>query len=806
MSVNPIDGAVGIAYDAKTDPKTGKVTVTYQGKTTTYKNYKEFVELFKKDYDAKHPPFDQKGTTVESNPNNKELTEEQKAAKAEAKQAELDEIAQAKEAATKNDKVAQVAKDGVETEYGVITSHGKGTAYTFDIKAPEKEKQKTTKAAEQARMARYFDEKSGEWIEVKDGKTIKEVRAELKAKRKELKQEIQDAKKELKADKKNGSVSLEKLKEDNIRLAQAREEYAQAKQAHKASKGRGISGDTRAFNRNVKANNRLVNREVFYDKADAKAAKKDAEFAGKTIKVASENDIAVLRQLSATAQMHYEESSSPNEKALWGELANLFKDENGKEVDIKNVDTKKIQDALIDLTGGDMRLNYTEQQIIAKETGMSMSQVRHAFKTYGFEAPHPMGKRLVNGLVAAAPVAASMGLGYLLSKSKSSSKAHAESTVEDHAISDAHQTTVENGEVTATAHAHAETEGFKFDWIDPDTGAEIHRRFSGQVDDVIESVTEYYEAIAQADAHAEAHAKAFASADAACTAVAALKPAVLAAAPAIAFLAGMCKTPVEINAAKRGVTTQKMATYVEAFRKNKNKNIGNQIIQMAGQITGDKAVDRALIVAVLDHDIGSQNTTPRTRELRNALAHLDAIKAEVDKFKKLPPKEEPTPAPTEAPTECPVDLYETPNTYIHKRKAGDTWTGLVKAYYPDCLNGKHSISECIRELKKQLAYDDDGNFHQDLYTSLLKGHDIPKELKMPEMIFDSPINKDAKVKAEKIVHGKGRGPVLDKAGRTYYHASKQDCKDNEPTNAPEGTRVHTGGKTFEVVNGKWQQK
>ena len=76
MSVNPT-GAIG--YEAKTDRK-GRVTVTYQGKTTIYKNYNEFVELFKKQYDAQHPQVtDPKGTTVQKNPDAQELTPEQKA-------------------------------------------------------------------------------------------------------------------------------------------------------------------------------------------------------------------------------------------------------------------------------------------------------------------------------------------------------------------------------------------------------------------------------------------------------------------------------------------------------------------------------------------------------------------------------------------------------------------------------------------------------------------------------------------------------------------------------------------------------
>ena len=78
------------------------------------------------------------------------------------------------------------------------------------------------------------------------------------------------------------------------------------------------------------------------------------------------------------------------------------------------------------------------------------------------------------------------------------------------------------------------------------------------------------------------------------------------------------------------------------------------------ELSRENITQNALIAAVLRQDIGSQNTVATTRELRSALAHLDAIKAEVDKFKKLPPPpEEPVkPEPEKpTPTECPVDSW-----------------------------------------------------------------------------------------------------------------------------------------------------
>ena len=662
------------------------------------------------------------GTTVESNPDSGELTDEQRAAKERARQAELAEVEAAKR---------HVKKDGVTTEEGVITSHGNGTTYTFDIKAPTKHKEKTTKDEERARMARYYDEETGEWIERGEKyKTNKEVRKALKAKEKEIKSEAKAAKKEAKAANKEAKkareayakydaeiekllasgLTMDQIKKDHADLVKnwndakakfedsearsmdatarrmdAKEELSQVHQAHTASKRTnflrktGVGADKRAYNANVDAQNRLADRVVVRTEAEKDRIKNSPEMKDKDIKVASDKDIQVLKSLSTLARKYMDESSDPKEKAVWQELANLTKKDNDGRLYF-DADTKQVQDALIDLTGGDMRLNYTEQQIISKETGMSMSEVRSVFKTYGFEAPNPLGKRVVNGLVAAAPVAATMGLSYLLTKSKSSAEAHAESTAEDHAVADASQTTVVSGEVTA------EVEGQRLHFDFPD-GSEWNKVIAGK------SVTEYYEAVATANAHAEAHSKAFASATAACEAVATLSPAALVAAPALAFLAGFAKKPAEISAVQAGVTTEKMSKFVEVFKHNKNKNVGNQIIQMAGHITGDKAVDRALIVAVLNQDIGSQNTNPTLRELRNALNHLDAIKAEVDKFKKLPPAppEEPPTPPVEPPTPPveppappaePRKVYHADGNITHKVKKGEVLETIVKAKYP----------------------------------------------------------------------------------------------------------------------------
>lgn len=721
MSVNPIDvqklATTYTTFDAaKIALKNSEISMDEYNALITFKNESKDSANF---------------YGLESNPDKKELTAEEKVAKEKQHQAELDQIARMKE----------VAKNGVTTEEGVITSHD-GVAYTFDIKAPTTKKAKHTEKDEYDRMARYYDDKTGETITGRDN--LRAKRKEIKAAKKAAKKETKKYTKELKSAIKKGTVkdAMEvraKLAEAANKRAELTEEYAEIKQSHKASKGYGIDGDTRAYNRNVRANNRLVDREVFFTEKEADAVKKSPEGKDKNVKVASAQDRIALELFAATAQQHLDQASSPNEKAMWKELATLFKDKDGKPVE---PDTKKVQDALIDLTGGDMRLNYTEQKIISKELGISMGDVRHLFRTYGFEAPHPMGKRLENGLAGAVPVAATMGLSYLLTRNTS----RAESSAEAKAHSEASKTVV--------VEAYDSQPGQVFNWTDPETGEEITKRIAGS------------EAYAKAIATATAEADAFASATAIAEATAALSPVALAAAPALAFLTGAVKAPVENSAAKAGVTTQKMATYVESFKNNKNKNIGNQIIQMAGQITGDKAMDRALIVAVLDHDIGSQNTNPRTRELRNALAHLDAIKEAVHKFPKEPPK-----PPKEDPA-CEVDINKEIIEIKHQRKAGDTWSGIVNAYYPDCVK-VHGLKATIRSLKEALAVGEDGVRDDAKFKALLRATDIPKLMKLPMELMDCEINKDGAVVAQKFRKGGKSNNMQVGRGNVRYGA--QDC-------------------------------
>ena len=712
--------------------------------------------------------------------------------------------------------------NGVETASADITAHrsvsSKGeqsTSFTADLQAPKAKMEKHTRRQEKQEMARYYDEKTGTWIEAEsDSKEdLKANKAALKEKRAELKDDKKAAQKDAKAkmkaleeaNEKYQQARIAKMKgeatEEDVKAAEqevlaaredaraavekredAVEEYAQVRQAHKAAKGKGIGGDTRAFNKNVKANNRMVDREVYFTEAEADAAKAANPDNKGNIKVASKDDLNVLMALSMTAESQLEKAESPEAKALWTELANLFKDENGNPVDLDKVDTRKVQNALIDITGGDMKLDLSEQDVLKaelKDKGVSGGDIRHLFKTYGFDVANPTAKRIVNGLKEAAPVLVTMGLAQLLTRNKSKAVAHAEDR--QTATSTAQQTVTtvaedtQSATATATAHAEAWTEDQVFSYID-EYGRTRDLRIAGQFAEDTQTASEtakaYAKAVATATAKASASATAFASATAVAEAVAKLTPAGLVAAPALAFLAGFTKHPVETSAAK-GATTEKMATYVEVFNKNKNKNIGNQIIQMAGQITGDEATDRALIVAVLDHDIGAQNTTPTTRELRATLEHLKAIQNEVKNMKTIvenPPEPvpDPTPIPSPDPEVC-IDVEEqtvangTMLTGLKYRTGGYY---LSQAYVVDGNNLTEAQRREVQEKLKTLAKFPDPNNKLDV--------NLPNEItlndgtvvKLADDAKDRIMKQNAKSGGKDPNYGKGDHSETQFRGKT----------------------------------------
>ena len=112
-------------------------------------------------------------------------------------------------------------------------------------------------------------------------------------------------------------------------------------------------------------------------------------------------------------------------------------------------------------------------------------------------------------------------------------------------------------------------------------------------------------------------------------------------------------------------------------------------------------------------------------------------------------------------------------TKIHNRKGGDTWKGLVEAYYPDlvakCNGEMYGKKGAIRALKKALSVNEDGSFNADIYKKLLEGGDIPKVIKLP-LEINGAQRADGKVKAEKV-SGNGKA-LIDKVGKDEIKVDK----------------------------------
>ena len=137
--------------------------------------------------------------------------------------------------------------------------------------------------------------------------------------------------------------------------------------------------------------------------------------------------------------------------------------------------------------------------------------------------------------------------------------------------------------------------------------------------------------------------------------------------------------------------------------------------------------------------------------------------------------------PEQKPEEvCNVDAWSdtVDKTVTHTRKGGDTWGGIVKAYYP-CLVQEKGLSGAIRALKVALATDENGNINRSTYYDLLKGGDLPKTMKLPAKIGDCDINKDAKVKRVKV-HGNGKARIQSVGHNTKETTwTAQDCKNRK---------------------------
>lgn len=133
------------------------------------------------------------------------------------------------------------------------------------------------------------------------------------------------------------------------------------------------------------------------------------------------------------------------------------------------------------------------------------------------------------------------------------------------------------------------------------------------------------------------------------------------------------------------------------------------------------------------------------------------------------------------PDRCDVSMRETEGkdtTFTHKVKFGDSWSEIVKAYFPnykECFGTLEGKKGAIRALKKALATDADGNVNNALYQKLLAGY-IPKELNIPAELGGCKRNDEGKVQFKKPV-GRPKGYMGAVGARTKTDGSVEvaDC-------------------------------
>ena len=133
------------------------------------------------------------------------------------------------------------------------------------------------------------------------------------------------------------------------------------------------------------------------------------------------------------------------------------------------------------------------------------------------------------------------------------------------------------------------------------------------------------------------------------------------------------------------------------------------------------------------------------------------------------------------PNRCPVEMHETvatDTTFTHKVKFGDSWSEIVKAYFPnykECFGTLEGSKGAIRALKKALATDANGKLNNALYQKLLAGY-IPKELNIPAELGGCKRNDEGKVQFKKPV-GRPKGYMGAVGARTKTDGSVEvaDC-------------------------------
>lgn len=211
--------------------------------------------------------------------------------------------------------------------------------------------------------------------------------------------------------------------------------------------------------------------------------------------------------------------------------------------------------------------------------------------------------------------------------------------------------------------------------------------------------------------------------------------------------------------------------------KNQAKiNMMNALVDEYAKTYGDEWHSKLHETILKAAGTGSKLNPEECKMLKYQKVDTPAVKPEKEPVKET--VNEPVKEPEQKPEEkCEVEAWAdtVDKTVVHTRKGGDTWAGIVKAYYP-CLVEEKGLKGAIRALKIALATDANGNINRKTYQALLRGGDLPKTMKLPARIGDCDINKDAKVQKAHFKTG-GRA-IINSVGRDSKETTwtAQDCR------------------------------
>ena len=518
------------------------------------------------------------------------------------------------------------------------------------------------------------------------------AKAEYEGAKEKIKELEKERKKLIKNGDINGSIDKqEEIAELNEELQGLQNEYEKQKAMYKSGGERGIR---KAAKRNAKNYGNINDvHQVFTSKEQEEAyLKEHPEEEGHT-SVLSSKQTGNLIQMHSFAKAYIKRAEeklanatdpASKEKAQkeldivkeqYGDLATCM-DEDG------NIDTRKLQQAMMGFFGADGRMNIDEKTALAKATGLKNRHIRSLGAELGFGNESATARRFGAAGIAAAATA----LGSLIGPHKKS--AHAESTAE------ASKDYQFKGEITVPIQG-VDSNGVPY--LD-----NINVPVTGPKETVNVATTAVADAVAKLPILGQV------------------------AAPVLAGLTAFFLSNPQSKDAFNGNAVEQVLENLNTVSGKDNKKIVAQIQDM--ELTGDPVRDKAIKAAVIQASLGKDSAKANTEELLAAYQDLVDTKKALDEIEKLPkptptPPTPPTPPPPTPPTppepERCQDIQERsthgdviPSGQVKGHGQSPGWIANAYVNEDGSELTKKQRSELIRELSKpeNKQVREDGNF------------------------------------------------------------------------------------------------